>query len=161
MEPNSLGQRVSAPRLRAGGDTLSGVALAALLISLLALLVSGWAGWNTHRQANAAEEQNAMKREEQAALDARPWRITIFKGATYQLTNVGSLTAYAVALEVGKGRVRWMEEPEGSGIGPGESAVFHAALYSGSSRRVTIRWATQPGGETLECAELLPPYTAS
>lgn len=141
------------------------IELAALIISAAAFVLSGWAAWNSHRQAeaskrqaDAAEDQLEMMREEQDALDARPWRLTHFKGDTYRLTNGGSLIAYDVDV-AGASKLQWVEAPEEGKLGPGESATFLAVMYAGSgfSRRMTIRWATQPGGELTELTELLPP----
>lgn len=145
------------------------VEFAALLISALAFVLSGWAAWNSHRQANesrrqadAAEAQVAMMQEEQdaadvqqQALDARPWRLTHYKGDAYQLTNLGSLTAYDVSLE--GAHTRWYEAPENNQLGPDESATFIASVGLGSSSKIAVRWATEPGGETKEMQLLLPP----
>ncbi|MDQ4112800.1 MAG: hypothetical protein M3306_17170 [Actinomycetota bacterium] len=137
------------------------IELAALILSAAAFVLSGWAAWNSHRQteaskrqADAAEDQLALMREQQDALDARPLHLTHFNGGVYQLTNIGSLTAYDVSVE-GGARIQWRTAPEDSKLGPGESATLAVMLQS-KSRRMTMRWATEPGGETKEMTQLLP-----
>lgn len=145
------------------------VEFAALVISAAAFVLSGWAAWNSHRQADqsrrqadAAEDQLSIMREErdaaeaaQEALDARPWHLTHYKGDTYRLTNDGSSVAYDVHVDGDPWR-QWIEAPGESKIGPGESATFMAVMHAGISRRMTFRWATQPGGPVREMSELLP-----
>ena len=146
------------------------VEFAALLISAAAFALSSWAAWNSHRQANesrrqadAAEDQITMMRAEQAAADARqealnarPWNLTHYKGDTYELTNLGSPTAYDISIEGGT-RTHWYEAPENNQLGPGESATAIATVGFGSSSKMTVRWAAEPGGETKEMQLLLPP----
>lgn len=147
------------------------VEFAALLISAAAFVLSSWAAWNSHRQTNesrrqadAAEDQITMMREERAtadaqqeALDARPWRLSHYKGDTYELINIGSQTAYDISVAGGT-RAQWYEAPENDQLTSGESATIIVAISLGSpSRKVTVRWATEPGGEQKEMQLLLPP----
>lgn len=143
------------------------IELAALILSAAAFVLSGWAAWNSHRQAEAsqrqadtAEDQLAMMQKQQDTLDARPWQLTHFSGSVYQLTNVGSLAAYDISVE-GGAQVQWRTEPKDSKLGPGESATLIVTLQTTKNRRMTIRWATAPGGETKETTQLLPPRPPS
>lgn len=146
------------------------VEFAALLISAAAFVLSGWATWNSHRQAgesrrqaDAAEDQLAMMREEQDAADARqeelnarPWRLTRYNAkSVFQLTNLGSRTLYDIRPSGGSG-IAWHEEPEDDKLGPGESATIFVVLSSGGSRRLTVRWAAERGGEANEMSLLIP-----
>ena len=129
--------------------------IAALAVSLLALIASATAVLYTRRQAIAAERALAL--EEQAAARYRaPWVLSHVKGDTYALTNDGDEPVVDVeitpppnsAVRGGLNHDR---------IGPGSSESFLVAPSMSSPHRdVVITWRRAAGGAVHEWKAPLP-----
>lgn len=138
--------------------TVQSMAVAAFIVSLLALAVSGIAAWSSHRQANAAEDQVEILRAEQAAAAAKPpWLIEHHAGDRFNLTKRGTAIAYDVTAE-GTDLLRVLNFPEVPVLAPNESVTFLAPMsLQRSNGRLTVRWSDEPGGETKTWTRALPP----
>lgn len=140
------------------------MAAAALAVSVLALILSGWAAVSSHRQARsaerttkAAEDHVAMLRaSEEAAANRTPWRIDHYQDYRYLLANIGGTTCYDVAL-TGDDFHR-LDPMVETIFGPDESATFFAISSSvGRASRLKVHWADRPGGRKKEWMGTLPP----
>lgn len=140
------------------------MAAVAIILSVLALLLSGWAALSSHRQARAAEratkateEQVAMLRASQEAAATRAaWRIDHHQNYQYLLTNVAETTCYDVAI-TGHDFHR-LDPVSETTFRPDESATFFAISSSVNiASRVTVHWAGRPGGQMKEWTRALPP----
>lgn len=137
---------------------MQNMAFAALIVSLLALVLSGIAAWSNHRQANAAEDQVELMRAELAAAAALPpWLIEHHAGDRFNLTKSGTAIAYDVTAE-GTDLLRVLNFPEVPVLAPSESVTFLAPMsLQRSAGRITVRWSDEPGGETRTWTRPLPP----
>jgi hypothetical protein len=134
------------------------MAVAAFVVSLVALGLSGLAAWSGHRQAVAAEEQVAIMRADQAAAATKPrWLLEHHSGDRYILTNCGTASAYDVVAE-GANLIRILNFPDSPVLAPTDSVTFLASMsLQRSDGRVTVRWSDEPGGEPKTWTRPLPP----
>lgn len=134
------------------------MATASLLISILALLVSGAAIWYSHRQTAAAErsadaeERSVALSEIEAAKYAPPWTLRWNAGDTYLLTNGSDENTFNVKIDIA-GNPITRGELTHARIGPGSAVKFLAA---GTTSTVTVRWSRDPDGPILDWQHPLP-----
>lgn len=109
------------------------------------------------RSASAAEAQ-AVAIARAAPLPQAAWTLEHHDGDAYLLTNVGTGTAHAVALDTGDMVVRDGQWPRDT-IAPSESAKLLAARSLATrDDTVTVRWADEPrGAERRSWQRPLPP----
>lgn len=120
--------------------------VAALVVSLLALVIAVAAVWYTRKQARTAQRELEIN-EERHARYAAPWRVEVFAAHALSLVNAGDEPAFDVEIEFPTpsevrgyaGRIPRMS--------PGSAEAFTVKLSRGSGLYMTVTWSRQPGGE--------------
>lgn len=148
----------------------SRVDVAALVVSLLALVGTG-VGFLVGRRDRKADHEEAQREAAESAARAdraediarraveaqeamanaqpvrQPWTLEYVEGDTYALTNAANATAYAVHLDLGQLGGAFGEVLDRDAMEPGEVLLFRTALTMDvSDSTVTASWTEQEGG---------------
>ncbi len=120
--------------------------VAALVISIVAIMVSATAVWYTRKQSRAAQRQLEINEEIHARYPS-PWRLDVFASHAMSLVNDGAEPVFEVEIE-------FPTHSEVSGytgriprMSPGSAEAFVVQLSRGSGLYMTVTWSRQPGGE--------------
>ena len=129
--------------------------IAALVIALIALGISGASVMYARRQTRIAQRALELT-EEEAARYVAPWQLEHTEGDMYALVNAGSEPVFDVVIEVPehsvvRGDLELISIPAGSAAG------FMLVLVWGSQGRdIRASWSREPGGERHDWVRPLP-----
>jgi hypothetical protein len=131
------------------------VDIAALVIALVALGISGASVVYARRQTRIAQRALELT-EEDAGRYAAPWRLEHTRGDMYALVNDGNEAVFDVVIEAPETSIV-RGEREYARIPAGSAATFMLVLVWGSPcSDITVSWSREPGGERHDWTYPLP-----
>lgn len=135
---------------------------AALIVSILVVLVSAGSLWYSREQAKSAAEGNRISEQQlqlsrAAAEKYTPaWRIERSGEDTYLLINASNEAAYDVVLSPPDHAILGLPS-NGKVLQPGSSLPFVIAFTLASDGiLLTVNWRRQPASSVLEWSDWLP-----
>ena len=130
--------------------------IAALVIALIALGISGASVMYARRQTRIAQRALELTEEEAARYPA-PWRLEHTEGDRwYALVNDGSEPVFDVVIEV-PGSVLVGGNLEYTSIPAGSAASFMLVVpWQSQARNISASWSREPGGERRDWMGLFP-----